>query len=85
MQQLTVALRSKAQQLSTGGGRQWSSRDVERCLWGAALGGGAGAGGSKKAGKAKAAEAAGSGKRSSLGEAAEAAGGGVGGSKRRKR
>ncbi|PSC76183.1 Serine threonine phosphatase 2A 55 kDa regulatory subunit B beta isoform isoform B [Micractinium conductrix] len=53
VQQLTVALRSKAQQLSTGGGRQWSSRDVERCLWGAALGGGAGAGGSKKAGPAE--------------------------------
>ena len=47
--QLLAALRSKAAQLSEGGDRQWTAKEVEICLWAAANAGGDAAAGAAAA------------------------------------
>lgn len=52
--QLLAVLRSKAAQLSEGGDRQWTAKEVEMCLWAAAnAGGGAAAGAAATGSKRK--------------------------------
>lgn len=52
--QLLAVLRSKAAQLSEGGDRQWTAKEVEMCLWAAANAeGGAAAGAAATGSKRK--------------------------------